>query len=84
MAKYEFKTDDDMIVKAFNDSMAYEIVHALGVPLYDNWDYSRWEYINFARAAHARILYDFFEARGVSGREAKKEYLLVDDVVCSD
>ena len=63
-----------MVVDVFNDSMAYEILYALGVPLYDRWDYSRWECINFARATHARLLYDFFEER-TRTRE---------DVICSD
>jgi hypothetical protein len=83
MAKFTLNITDEMVVNVFNDSMAYEILYALGVPLYDIWDYSRWEYINFARATHARLLYDFFEGRKPI-REAKKESALVDDVVCSD
>lgn len=83
MAKFTLDITDEKVVNVFNDSMAYEILYALGVPLYDIWDYSRWEYINFARATHARLLYDFFEGRKPI-REAKKESALVDDVVCSD
>jgi hypothetical protein len=83
MARYTLDVTDEMLVHAFDDSMAYEIVYALGVPFYDVWDYSRWEYMNFTRATHARLLYDFFEGRGAK-REANKESALVDDVICSD
>src|SRR5208283_5970047 len=56
MAKFTLDITDEKVVNIFNDSMAYEILYTLGVPLYDIWDYSRWEYINFARATHARLL----------------------------
>jgi hypothetical protein len=82
-AKHILTVTDEMEVKVFGDSMAYEILYSLGVPLYDLWDYSRWEYTNFTRATHARLLCDFFEGKGVR-REAKKEESLWDGVMSSD
>ncbi|WP_169972627.1 hypothetical protein [Tautonia rosea] len=66
-------------ISVFADSIKYEILHAFGVPLYFVWDYSQWEYINFTRMAHARLLYDFLETS-----EEKRDRRGKRDVVSED
>jgi len=60
----------------FHNSLWYEIVYTFGVPRHDPTDYCHWEFINFTRMGHARVLYRFFET------ELSKRYQ--DDVLAED
>lgn len=58
------KKNPSKVTKLFRDSLYYEILHTFGVPRYtDTGDIFLWEQVNFSRAAHARVLYDFFRKK---------------------
>src|SRR5262245_55273702 len=63
MKKNMYKPTDVEIREVFYNSMWYEIVYTFGVPYHIPLDYCHWEFINYSRMVHARLLYDFLETK---------------------
>jgi hypothetical protein len=84
--KPPFAPSPDQITEVFQNSLMYEIMHAFGVPeSCDPTDYFQWETVNFARMAHARVLYDFFETAAVQREERNQRNKDGnDDVIAED
>ena len=63
--------------KVLNEHLYYEIVHALGVCVYEQRNYFAWELVNYSRIGHARVLIKFFDPdKGDRERD--------DDIICTD
>jgi hypothetical protein len=56
-----FEPTPQQIKEVFDNSMMYEILYTFGVPSHHPADYAQWEFINFSRLAHARVLYGFLQ-----------------------
>jgi hypothetical protein len=59
MAKPSVVHTAEQLKAVFKNSVQYEILFTFGTPYHHPADYAQWEFINFTRAAHARLLYDF-------------------------
>ena len=84
--KPPFAPSPAQITEVFRNSLIYEIMYTFGVPQsYDPTDYFQWETVNFARMAHARLLYDFFETTAVKREQNNQMHRDGnDDVIAED
>lgn len=72
----EFTPTEEQLREVFDNSMLYEILFTFGVPSHHPADYAQWEFINYTRLAHARVLYGFLQTPRSKRRD--------DDVLAED